>query len=125
MAGSIYWNLDSECYFGRHKFEAGKCTRPGCNVDQNNLVAIEGRRWFSTAYGNTYHSVTVWMPNGTKLRAPYAYGYGEQYMDTALALIAQHFGDGLRDGERLLAYLATKGYWANPRVEDVPRKRDL
>ena len=121
----IYSHLDSECYFGRHKFEAGHCTRPGCTVDQNNLIAIYAKRWFSSSYGNTYHSVTIGLPDGTRLRCPFAYGYGEQYMDTALAKLALYFGDPVRDGEYLLPYLTTRGYWSRIDVADVARKKDL
>ena len=121
----FYSHLDSECYYGRHKFVAGHCTRTGCAVDQNNLIAIYGKRWFNRTCGNTYHSVTIGLPDGSRLRAPYAYGYDEQYRDTALALIAGHFGDTLREGERLLPYLTTRGYWSHIEVADVPRKKDL
>ena len=118
-------NLDSECYFGRHAFKLGVCTRPNCIVDQNNIVHISARRWFNKTFGNTYHSVTVGLPGDVRLIAPYEYGYDRQYEQTALALLQQHFGD-IRDSDvRLFPYLASKGYYPVIHCEDVPRKKDL
>jgi hypothetical protein len=48
---------------------------------------IDGRRWFQRSAGNTYHSVTVFV-NGETLRAPYSYGYGDQFLQTAGELLA-------------------------------------
>lgn len=48
-----------------------------------NNITIIGRRWFQKTHGNTYHSVEVFV-NGEKIgRVPYAYGYGDQYKQTA------------------------------------------
>jgi hypothetical protein len=118
--------LDSECFFGRHAFKAGFCTRPNCFVDQNNLIHITARRWFHKGPGNTYHSVTVVLPDGTTLRNPYEYGYGEQWKETALDLIQVHFSRHSKlDGERLHAFLSRIGYYCQAMVLDVDRKKDL
>jgi hypothetical protein len=121
----LYDGMDSECYYGRHKFLDGFCTRPGCKVDQNNIINLSAARWFERTNGNTYHSATLTLPNGKQLRVPYAYGYGNQYEDTALGLLVEHFGDQKREGERLFPYLTTKGYYSIVRVSDVSRKKDL
>ena len=62
------------------------------------LIIIDARRWFDRTYGNTYHSVTVTVKHARKedlvLRCDYAYGYGEQYLQTAHELLHQagYFG---------------------------------
>ena len=51
------------------------------------LIIIDARKWFDRTYGNTYHSVTVTVKHARKedlvLRCDFAYGYGEQYLQTA------------------------------------------
>jgi hypothetical protein len=121
----MYEGMDTECYYGRHNFKNGFCQNKGCTVDQNNIVHISGRRWFQRSAGNTYHKVTVTMPDKTVLESGQAYGYGDQYQDTALELIRQYFGDEKQYGERLTPYLTTKGFYPNMTVSDVNRQKDL
>jgi hypothetical protein len=45
---------------------------------------IEGRRWFQKTYGNTYHSVRIWIDGKQVCTLPFAYGYGEGWLQTAL-----------------------------------------
>lgn len=48
-------------------------------------LTIIGRRWFDKVNGNTYHSVEIYDDSGKQLaRVPFAYGYGDQYQQTAL-----------------------------------------
>ena len=124
--------LDSECFWGRHDFSTGQCPRPNCKAEWKNRVTIRAARWFQKSCGNTYHSVYIAMPDGTTLNAPYSYGYGEQYMDTALDLIRQHLeGPGANERahaeglQRIHEYLAPRGMWAEITCSDVERKRDL
>ena len=50
-----------------------------------------GFRWFDKINGNTYHSVRVIRLRDNKvIFAPYQYGYGDSYQDTALALMAEN-----------------------------------
>ena len=55
------------------------------------LIIIDARRWFDRINGNTYHSVTVTVKHARKddlvLRCEFAYGYDEQYLQTADALL--------------------------------------
>ena len=55
------------------------------------LIIIDARRWFDRTYGNTYHSVTVTVKHTRKedlvLRCDFAYGYDEQYLQTAHELL--------------------------------------
>lgn len=69
-----------------------ECTR--CGLPWAGLpcegIKIEGRRWFQRTYGNTYHSVRIWRqgtagkPGEELVYLPYQYGYGDQYLQTAL-----------------------------------------
>lgn len=55
-------------------------------------IFIDGRAWYDRTYGNTYHSVRVWI-NGQVIGAQgMTYGYGEQYQETARRLIGRVVG---------------------------------
>ena len=48
-------------------------------------------RWFDRINGNTYHSVRITRCKDSKtIAAGMAYGYGEQYRQTALELMAKN-----------------------------------
>lgn len=82
---------------------------------------ISARRWFQKTYGNTYHSVTVFV-NGETLRADFVYGYGDHFMQTAQKLLEQAGYDvkGVLCSYHLREVL--KGTYS---VTDVQRKKDL
>lgn len=46
-------------------------------------ITIIGKKWFDRVYGNTYHSVKVWVNGKLVGNNPYEYGYGEQYIQSA------------------------------------------
>lgn len=81
-------------------------------------IHIEGRRWFK---GNTYHSVRIWIDGKQVAFLPYAYGYGDGYLQTAAAWLCEN------------GYPGTEGHTLHMRetlgatysVIDVSRKRDL
>ena len=50
-----------------------------------NAVVV-GRKWFQRTYGNTYHSVTIYI-DGVTLYEPFTYGYGSHYKQTAHTLL--------------------------------------
>lgn len=52
---------------------------------------IAARRWFDRANGNTYHSVVIYQNGAIVAEAPFSYGYGDHYMQTAAELI-EHLG---------------------------------
>ena len=82
---------------------------------------ISGRRWFQKSSGNTYHSVTVCVNNDV-LRCDCAYGYDDQFLQTAWELLQQAGYDvGKYGGTRKLREELGGTY----DVCDVPRKRDL
>ncbi len=96
-----------------------------------HVISINGRRWFQKTYGNTYHTVTVHIDGEHLFTAPKQYGYGDQYLETAMAAIhasgkfpprTQH-ANGSHEAnyqwaERVGAKIVNS-------VADVSRERDL
>ncbi len=82
---------------------------------------IEGRRWFSRGPGNTYHSVRIWRDGVEVAYIPFAYGYGEGWLQTAVDWLRQN---GCPAAEYGTLYLreTLKGTYS---VIDVERKKDL
>lgn len=60
-------------------------------MKQFNMIIIDGRKWFDKVNGNTYHGVTVTIKHNKGddliLNSGMHYGYGEQYIQTAVELI--------------------------------------
>lgn len=50
-------------------------------------ILIQGRRWFDSINGNTYHSVSVEVDGEVIGVEPFAYGYDDQYQQTALEIL--------------------------------------
>lgn len=53
-------------------------------MDKPKALHIEGRRWFQRTYGNTYHSVRIWIDGKQVVVLPFQYGYGEGFLQTAI-----------------------------------------
>ena len=51
---------------------------------------IEGRRWFQRGPGNTYHSVRIWADGKQVAYLPFAYGYGDGFLQTAVEWLRQN-----------------------------------
>lgn len=82
---------------------------------------IEGRRWFQKSYGNTYHSVRIFLDGKQIAHIPQSYGYGDQYLQTAREWLRSN---GYPDMEYGTLYLReTMGGTCS--VIDVARERDL
>lgn len=95
---------------------------------------IIGRRWFEKTNGNTYHSVEVYDESGKQIvRVPLAYGYGDQYRQTALdALVMLGIYPNTRASHggyecyRRFNFSKESGGDGNLfSVSDVARKKDL
>lgn len=95
-------------------------------------ITIVGKRWFSRSCGNTYHSVEVYANDELIERAPFVYGYGDQYLQSAHRILQKaeyysntnnnlvdysEFLDDMRDRENT-PYIAVF-------CCDVARKKDL
>lgn len=104
-------------------------------LSKRNKIKIIGKRWFSRTYGNTYHSVRV-IVNGEEVGyVPEAYGYGDQYLQTAFALLQEKgfypkTGIMLRSGAqadycRFLDDMREHREDFDIAVYDVSRKKDL
>lgn len=55
-----------------------------------NNITIDARRWFQKTYGNTYHSVRVYVNNELIGDHPLVYGHGEQYLMSAFEILSEH-----------------------------------
>jgi hypothetical protein len=55
----------------------------------NQQITIFGKRWFDKVNGNTYHSVKVYVNGKLVGFEPYAYGYDEGYLQTAVELLVK------------------------------------
>lgn len=96
------------------------------------IVSVIGRRWFQRTYGNTYHTVSVIMPDGSHIRSPMTYGYGSQYLETAAKLIEatglfppRELRDRGMAPEALWKWFDRIGVELHETVIDVQRQKDL
>ena len=97
------------------------------------MFTIIGRRWFEKTNGNTYHSVEVYKDGELLGRIPFAYGYGDQYKQTALDLLVKlgHYPNteakhGGYECYRQFTFSKQSGGDGNFfSVSDVARKKDL
>jgi hypothetical protein len=96
-------------------------------------LTIIGRRWFDKINGNTYHSVEIWQGGKMLVRVPFAYGYGNQYQQTALieaVKLGLYPGTPAKHGgfEAYRQFVFSKksgGDGHTFSVSDVRRKKDL
>jgi len=89
-------------------------------------VVIIGRRWFQKSYGNTYHSVIVWVNGKSAGTNDFSYGYGDSFEQTGLNIASDyiniHYGFNLADN--IWGREAQKVKIISL-VSDVQRKKDL
>jgi len=91
-------------------------------------ITISGRRWFQRSYGNTYHSVQVWVNDEEVVNVPFAYGYDAGFIQTAIEQLKLkgYLADLDCIGEGALSmYCRDKGIKLHRNVCDVSRRRDL
>lgn len=99
-------------------------------------IVVMARRWFDKANGNTYHSVRVSTADTsgavTNTIHPFAYGYGEHFLQTAAEIVeaipggevrCQRYANGGREG--LVSACHRLGIALTVDVVDVPRRKDL
>jgi len=95
------------------------------------VLHIHGRRWFGRTNGNTYHSVSIWIDGKFKVKISGVYGYGEQYLQTAIAWLEknellpdlEHYDNGAN--EAIWQYCERKNIDLVYYADDVTRKKDL
>ena len=114
-----------ESAFNTGKFKVKDGSKP--------TIHVEARRWFQKSYGNTYHSVFVFL-NGDIQNGKYvgsSYGGGDQWEETAAELITAAGWVPARYRHDNGAYepfgkwLERHGVILTEAVIDVQRKRDL
>lgn len=89
-------------------------------------VHVVGRRWFQKTYGNTYHSVEIYVNNSFVHKIEFTYGYGEQYEWNAFAwLTSNGYAKPCDKGNSPWRYFSENGIEYDKTVYDVKRKRDL
>lgn len=90
------------------------------------ILHIHGKRWFDRRYGNTYHSVDIWIDGLHYCYIPMSYGYGDNYIQSAKERLQK---DGkLKDIPSFMSlslYCRDNGIRYVSHVTDVKRKRDL
>jgi len=55
-----------------------------------DTILIVGKRWFDRINGNTYHSARVYVDDELIAAAPFQYGYGDQYVQSAHEVLTEH-----------------------------------
>ena len=90
-------------------------------------IEITGKRWFQASYGNTYHAVEVVVYNENNNRIidtiiPEQYGYGDQYIYTALVYLKEH---GVIPKSLDSIMELRKRYTLSCRAYDVKTKREM
>lgn len=96
-----------------------------------SILMVLGRRWFCRGPGNTYHSSTIYVDGDCVHKVDFAYGYGQQYEESALQWLEkngylpglEHHKNGSH--ESLWRYCERMGIKYSQDVTDVPRKKDL
>ena len=92
-------------------------------------LTILGRRWFQKTYGNTYHSATILIDGEEVHKTPEEYGYGDQYLQTAVEWLIKHkFIPDVTNHEGIgpiWKYCETKGITLHYSASDVSREKDL
>ena len=88
-------------------------------------LSVNGRRWFDTRRGSTYHSVYITV-GAVNHVIPYEYGYDNQWEWTAAEWLEANGYMPERDGKECLwRYCERKGIHYVKDVIDVKRRRDL
>ncbi len=95
-------------------------------------LTIIGRRWFNRRCGHTYFSAVGLVDGRQVAHIEYAYGYGSQYEDSILRVLAhgrylpeplaQYAHGGVESAFR---YCERLGIQYSNSVTDVGRKKDL
>ncbi len=103
---------------------------PATPIVLPTALHIEGRRWFQRTAGNTYHSVRIFANGALLASLPYQYGYGDQWIETALQWLhanghirRERYDNGSYKESGTLYLRESLG--ATYSVIDVARQKDL
>ena len=92
-------------------------------MPDNVSLHIEGRRWFQRGPANTYHSVRIFRGGILIATLPYQYGYGEQFLQTAVDWLKEN--KLIPDNAEYGTYYLRETLGGTYSVIDVERKKDL
>lgn len=89
-------------------------------------LEIFGKRWFQKTYGNTYHTTEIIIDNKLVHKTSKSYGYGDQYLQTAVAWLVKEKILPSKALRRPIWQLRDEmGFELSYHTEDVRRERDL
>lgn len=89
-------------------------------------LELHGCRWFNKKKGSTYHSVNIMVDDEQVHKIDYAYGYGDQWMDSAANWLEVNgkLPDHTKN-EALWRYCERKRIKFTYTINDVAKKKDL
>jgi len=87
-------------------------------------IVVCGKRWFDKVNGNIYHS-TVTFVDGVEFRTKMEYGYGDQYIQSAMQNLKDKGIIPQNVDWPYTIFFRENGINFNYTVADVSRKRDL
>lgn len=90
-------------------------------------IEVYGRRWFQKSYGNTYHTITIYINDENVFTSTdMEYGYDNGYQQTAIDyLIENNLISKPKDEAYKYSWQYFKTMNINFSVQDVDRKKDL
>lgn len=94
-------------------------------------ITVVGRRWFQKSMGSTYNTVEISINNGSFLKLPFCYGYGNYYIQRAVEFLAEknvinpEKSTNTGSTQPLWRYCKENDIKLHDNVYDVPRKKDL
>ena len=86
---------------------------------------IFGTHWFQPTYGNTYHVVRIYKNGELVHTSPMQYGYGDQYLQTAIEWMTANGAPAKSDNDYHNTIYLHETLFAEYQVSDVKRKKDL
>jgi hypothetical protein len=89
-------------------------------------IMILGKRWFQRTYGNTYHRVQVYVNDKEVATSKITYGYGDQYIQTAVSLLKENgYLKSMPENTPLWRYCKENGIDCTIQYKDVKTEREL
>jgi hypothetical protein len=122
---AFYWSSTEcstewfpNCEMLKEQLKSDITLREGLKV--RNVI---GRRWFQKSYGNTYCTAEIVFNDGTVVKMPMTYGYGDHYLTEASKFLKSLGYDDTKVDLHSYSYRMRHGILA--RVVDVAREKDL
>jgi len=110
---------------GKRYDKGGSIKKP--RLKKGDKVEMVGKRWFQRSYGNTYHTVKVYVNDKLIGETENShYGYDEQFLQTGLDILFKHYLPPYKwNGSRPAWTLKNYGIKFDYDYTDVARERDL